>query len=117
MLEKKKKFRLDHLGKIREIHKESIFDTLNRVVNKEKLFDFKENKADTTLNNRWLEIIGKDLGSLTSVKASKTGILTIEAKNSVIVQEINMMQNDIIQQFKSGSPIFVFKKITVKLKS
>lgn len=117
MLVKKKRFRKDSHGKIREIHKESIFETLKRVVEKEKLIDFKENKADIPLNNRWLEIVGKDLGSSTVVKASKTGILTIEVKNSVVVQEIKMRQIEILQQFKSGVPIFIFKKITVKVKS
>ena len=116
MLIKKKKFRRDSLGKIREIHKESIFETLKRVVEKEKLIDFKENIADTNLNKRWAVIAGKNLVSLTTVKATNTGILKIEVKNNIAMQEIKMMQYDIIEKFKSGEPIYVFKKIAVKLK-
>lgn len=117
MLDKKKRFKTDRFGRVREVHKEIIFDTLQRVIDKEKLFDFKEKKADIGLNSRWQEIVGKNLGSQTTVKASKTGILTIEAKSNVVVQEVKMMQFEIIQKFKSGEPPIVFKKITVKMKS
>lgn len=117
MIVKKKKYRKDFKGIIREIHKESIFQTLERVVKKEKLFDIKEKKTDISLNSRWLEIVGKDLGSISEVKVNKTGDLIVEVKNSVAVQEIKMKQNEIIEQFKSGVPIYVFKKITIKMKT
>jgi hypothetical protein len=116
LLPKKKKFRKDFFGKIREVHKESLGDSLKRVVENEKLFNFKESLSDTKLTKRWLEIVGKNLSALTIVKANKTGTLTIEAKGSVVVQEIKLMQNEILQKFKEGEPVYVFKKILIKSK-
>ena len=116
MLEKKKKFRKDFKGQIREIHKESLTDTYKRFVEKEKIFSTKENTVDTNLTKRWVEIVGLNIGKMTAVKASNTGTITVEAKSSVVIQEVKLMQNEILQQFKNGSPIYVFKKLTVKLK-
>ncbi len=117
MLPKKKKFRKDLFGKIREIRKESLGDSLKRVVENEKIFNFNESTSDSQLTKRWLDIVGKNLCALTVVKASKTGTLTIEAKGSVVVQEIRLMQNEILQKFKDGEPVYLFKKILIKSKS
>lgn len=114
---KKKKYRKDFFGKIREVHKESLGDSLKRVVEGEKLFNFKESASDSQLKKRWLEIVGKNLCALTVVKANKAGTLTIEAKGSVVVQEIKLMQNEILQKFKEGEPVYVFNKILIKSKS
>lgn len=112
-----KKVRKDQFGKWREIKKESLGSALERVIEKEKLIVKKANKDQTGLEARWIEIVGKDLSELTRLKTSKIGNLTIEAMNSVVLQEINMMSATfILDAFKVGYPSYAFKKIIFKMK-
>lgn len=117
MVEKKKKFRKDFYGTIREIRKESLGDSLKRVVEKDKILNINESESDPQLTKRWLEIVGKNLSDMTTIKTNKTGTLIIEARGSVVVQEIRLMQKEILQKFKDGQPVFIFKKFLIKSKS
>jgi len=114
----RKKVRKDIYGNWREIKKESIGSALERIVEKESLVSKKKNNDQIGLESRWLEIVGKDLSELTRLKTSKIGNLTIEAMNSVVIQEIKMMSAVfILDAFKKGYPSYVFKKIIFKMKS
>lgn len=118
MLPKKKKFRKDHRGKIREIRRETIADSLERVIKKEKLFDFKTNNEDIVLKNRWAEIVGQELSGQTTLKTFKNGNLIVYANNSIIIQELKMFgEKNLINELKTGVDIFAFKKIIFKLRS
>ena len=113
---KKAKYRKDHENNIRIIRKESLFDTLQRVVKTDQNFNRKALKEASDLEKRWVEIVGNQLALLTRVMASTTGNLTITAKNSVVIQELKLQESQILKKFKEGPPVFIFKKIIFKVK-
>lgn len=115
-IKKKVRFRKDHKNKIRRIHKEALSDTLKRLVANDKNFSKEVIKEENALTKKWISIVGKEISSVTTVSASATGILTVLAKSSVVVQEIKLRQNEILEKFKISEPIFVFKKLTLKIK-
>lgn len=104
-------------GKWRVVKKETIGSALERIVEKENLVVVRKTKDQVGLENRWMEMVGKDLSDLTRLKPSKIGNLTIEGINSVVIQEVKMMGAAfILDAFKAGYPSYVFKKIIFKMK-
>lgn len=114
-IKKKDKYRLDHNKELRKIHKEILRDTLKRIIDENKSFNIKTKIEQDQLYLNWCKIVGKEISLYTSVSVSKTGILTITAKNSIIIQELKLRESEIIFQFKQSKPIFIFKKIIYKV--
>ncbi len=114
---KKPRYRKDRDGKITEVKREILKDTLDRLLKFDPNLRVSGARENTKLKDKWKKIIGDKLASLTSVKDNGKGGLVIEAGNSVIIQELKMHgENYFIKEFKSGDDIFIFNKVSFKVK-